>query len=69
MNQNKEIDEMIKMLDGFAAGESGRLKVFMDENMAEGTIKRQYHHGRCDIGSPYDTGDCFDLPESECDIE
>jgi len=49
-------DEIIKMLDGFAQSDTSRLKVLMDENMENDQVKKQYHHGRCDVCSPWATG-------------
>ena len=40
----------------------------MDEKVESGEYKYVYHHGRCDIGSPYAKGECFDAPLSDCDI-
>lgn len=57
---NKEIDDVIKMLDGFAASDVSRLKVEVSDELGKGESRRAYHHGRCDIGSPWACGDAFD---------
>ena len=49
-------EELIRMLDGFAESDTGRLKVLMDDNLTEGLVQKQYHHGRCDVCSPWATG-------------
>lgn len=63
--QNKDIDieNMIKLLDGFAQSEESRLKVTASEKLAQGEMVKQYHHGRCDIGSPWAKGLWFDVLE------
>lgn len=49
-------EELIRMLDRFAESDTGRLKVLMDDNLTEGQVQKQYHHGRCDVCSPWATG-------------
>lgn len=62
-----EIDDVIKMLDNMAQGGVSRIKVETSEEMADGEIKKAYHHGRCDVGSPFATGKLFDLEDPGCD--
>ena len=38
----------------------GRLKVNVVEGQGE-LVSRQYHHGRCDVGSPWACGTAFDV--------
>ena len=30
-----------------------------------GKAERVYHYGRCDVGSPWARGECYDLPEQD----
>ena len=53
------------MLDGFAASGESRLKIDTSDEIAQGKSRRQYHHGRCDIGSPWARGCAFDVLEGE----
>lgn len=65
-NLNKDtvsVDEIVEMLDGFAQSETGRLKLKVTDENIEGGIKKEYHHGRCDIGSPWACGKAFDVLE------
>ncbi len=62
---DENIEQVIAMLDGFASSEASRLKIDVSETVAEGEMKRQYHHGRCDIGSPWAKGSAFDILEDE----
>lgn len=63
--QNKDMDmeNMIRLLDGFAQSEESRLKITISEKLEQGETRKQYHHGRCDIGSPWAKGLCFDVIE------
>lgn len=56
----KEIEDMVKLLDGFADSGDSRLKINMSDALEAGQTKRAYHHGRCDIGSPWACGNAFD---------
>lgn len=58
--QEKEIEDMVRLLDGFASSGDSRLKIKMSDELEEGQTKRDYHHGRCDIGSPWACGNAFD---------
>jgi len=64
---DKEVDErdieaLIAILDGYNEAGGSRLKVNVIEG--EGTIvDRKYHHGRCDVGSPWAAGQAFDVLE------
>lgn len=63
---NDNIDEVIKMLDDLTSNEVSRIKVETSGQLAEGEAKKSYHHGRCDVGSPYATGKLYDLEDSGC---
>lgn len=59
-----DISQVIKMLDGMAEAGVSRMKIETSDGMEEGEMKRAYHHGRCDVGSPFATGKLYDLEES-----
>ena len=61
-----ESDDVIRMLDNMAKGGVSRIKVETSEKVAEGDIKKAYHHGRCDVGSPFATGKLFDAEDPDC---
>ena len=58
-----DIENMLKLLDGFAQSEESRLKVTTSKDLQQGESRKQYHHGRCDIGSPWAKGLAFDVLE------
>lgn len=60
-----DIDNLINMLDNFASSDVSRLKIDTSEDVAQGEVKKQYHHGRCDVGSPWARGCSFDVLEDE----
>lgn len=58
--EEQEITDMVKLLDGFADSGGSRLKINMSDELEEGQVQRVYHHGRCDVGSPWACGNAFD---------
>ena len=60
-NKTSDIDNILKLLDGFAQSDTSRMKLEVSEEIAQGENVRKYHHGRCDIGSPWAKGTPFDL--------
>ena len=70
MNDDKktngqEVDDIINMLDHMVESGVGRIKVKTSEELAEGSVKKEYHHGRCDINSPFACGQSFDTEEDK----
>lgn len=63
MEMNHNIDEVVRMLDQLTENEVSRIKVETSGQMEEGLARKTYHHGRCDVGSPYATGKLYDLEE------
>ena len=51
--QDQEIDDIIRMLDSKTENGVSRIKVNVSDEQQEGTVNTQYHHGRCDVGSPW----------------
>ncbi|MCM1175156.1 MAG: hypothetical protein NC341_08895 [Blautia sp.] len=63
--EDAELEKLVAMLDSFAASDGSRLKIDMSDELEAGESRRQYHHGRCDIGSPWARGCAFDVLEDE----
>lgn len=59
----RDIENVLKILDGFCESGEGRMKLEMSEEMESGEVEQLYHHGRCDIGSPWACGTPFDVLE------
>ncbi len=55
-NELPDIDEIVNMIDGKLGGGVSRLKVSVSDEAEPGTVKEVYHHGRCDVGSPWAKG-------------
>lgn len=51
-----EIEDVIKMLDMLSSQGSSRIKIEVSDALGEGEAKKAYHHGRCDVNSPFATG-------------
>lgn len=60
---NDDIENMLSLLDSFASSGESRLTVTATEQLPQGTARRLYHHGRCDVGSPWAKGTAFDVLE------
>ncbi|MBR1471580.1 MAG: hypothetical protein IJ600_08065 [Lachnospiraceae bacterium] len=61
--QAGDINDMVAMIDGMMERGVGRLKLSVSEDLKAGEVQKQYHHGRCDIGSPYACGTPYDVLE------
>lgn len=61
--EEKDIDNLLKILDGFCEAQESRMKLEISEDIASGDVQHRYHHGRCDIGSPWACGTAFDVLE------
>ena len=60
---NHEIDKIVEMLDTMTGDEISRIKIMTSCEVAEGEYKKEYHHGRCDVNSPWARGCSFDVLE------
>lgn len=57
MDQYEDIMNIIDLLDSrMGAGGTGRINLHVDDTVAEGDVREVYHHGRCDVGSPWAKG-------------
>ncbi len=57
-----DIDALVALLDGCTQAGESRIKIDVVEGGGE-VVSREYHHGRCDIGSPWACGTAFDVIE------
>ena len=56
MDGRSDSDNIVNMIDQKVMDGVGRIKVEVDEDALEGTVSERYHHGRCDVGSPFACG-------------
>lgn len=56
MANEQDIENIIKLLDEKTEGGRSRIRVSVTGAQPEGSVQEQYHHGRCDVGSPWATG-------------
>lgn len=52
----QDIEKFIELLDEKVEADVSRIKVYMSEEQEEDSVKEVYHHGRCDVGSPWAKG-------------
>lgn len=57
-----DVDELIALLDGYVTAGESRIKLQVVEGEGQ-VVSRKYHHGRCDVGSPWAQGTAFDVLE------
>ena len=62
----EDVEAVLKMLDQFLENEGGRMKISTSDSMKQGETKKQYHLGRCDVGSPWAKGQAFDVLPDPC---
>ncbi|MCI5952994.1 MAG: hypothetical protein MRZ49_00215 [Lachnospiraceae bacterium] len=60
--EEQDVDAVIALLDGYTSAGESRIKVNVVEGEGE-ILSHQYHHGRCDVGSPWACGTAFDVLE------
>jgi hypothetical protein len=60
--QENDVDALIALLDGRTQAGDSRIKLDVVEGQGE-VVARRYHHGRCDVGSPWACGTAFDVLE------
>lgn len=56
MDRNIDIDNIIELLDSKSESGISRISLNISETQEESSIQEVYHHGRCDVGSPWATG-------------
>jgi len=52
----QDIQNIIDILDGKVEDGASRIKINMSEEENAEQVKEVYHHGRCDVGSPWAKG-------------
>ncbi len=62
MEQETDVDALVALLDGYTRAGESRIKIDVVEGEGE-VLSRRYHHGRCDVGSPWACGTAFDVIE------
>lgn len=60
---DEDVENMLAILEKFGNSDISRLNVAVSEEVTAGKAAKAYHHGRCDVGSPWAKGDAFDVLE------
>lgn len=58
-----DIDAIVGLLDRMTTGGDSRILVNVVQDAQPGSVEREYHHGRCDVKSPWALGKAFDVLE------
>lgn len=58
-----EEKDLIEALDLMMNSGVSRLKIDISDELSEGESEKKYHHGRCDVGSPFATGKLFNFDD------
>ena len=61
----RDVRNIVELLDDFARSGEGRMRLKMSEDMNTTNTTKQYHHGRCDVGSPWATGSLEPLDRTD----
>lgn len=61
----KDIDQILEILEQFGNSDTSRLNLKISDVVKGGDKQKEYHHGRCDIGSPWACGTAFDVIEEK----
>ncbi len=60
---DEDIENMLAILEKFGNSDISRLNVAVSDEVRAGKSAKAYHHGRCDVGSPWAKGEAFDVLE------
>ncbi len=60
--EGQDVDALVALLDRYTRAGENRIKLEVVEGQGE-MLSHRYHHGRCDIGSPWAKGTAFDVLE------
>lgn len=54
--EENDIENIIELLDAKTESGISRISLNISDSQKEGSVEEIYHHGRCDVGSPWATG-------------
>lgn len=52
----QDVENIIELLDSRMESGMSRINLHVEDTVAEGEVREMYHHGRCDVGSPWAKG-------------
>ena len=73
MASEKDIENIINMLDGKVAAGTSRINLNVSDGVKDGEVREVHHHGRCDVGSAWAKGtvknpECVDIPNTDAEL-
>ncbi len=63
-SEKQDVEALVAMLDQYTQSGDSRIKVQVVEGDGQ-MVSHEYHHGRCDVGSPWARGAAFDVLEDD----
>lgn len=61
-----DVENIIELLDSRMSSGVNRINLHVEDTVAEGEAVEVYHHGRCDVGSPWATGTVGNFEDGGC---
>ena len=58
-------EKMADLIDSMMNQGISRLKISESDDVQAGKAVKEYHHGRCDVNSPWACGQAFDVLEDD----
>lgn len=52
----QDVENIIELLDSRMESGTSRINLHVEDTVADGEVREMYHHGRCDVGSPWAKG-------------
>lgn len=56
-----DVENIIHLLDSRMEAGTSRINLHVEDTVAAGETREVYHHGRCDVGSPWAKGTAGNL--------
>lgn len=57
----QDVENIVTLLDARMEAGISRIKLHVEDTVAEGQTLETYHHGRCDVGSAWAKGTCDEV--------
>lgn len=61
-----DVENIIELLDSRMGAGVNRINLHVEDTVSEGQAVEVYHHGRCDVGSPWATGTIGNFEDGGC---
>ena len=62
----QDVENIIELLDSRMGAGVDRINLHVEDTVSEGQTVEVYHHGRCDVGSPWANGTVGNFEDDSC---